>query len=85
MVGAEINGRGQNQQVGEVAVFTGEITLGQFLKWANLAASGAEAKMMIAGGQVEVNGRVETRRAYRLKPGDLVGMNGRLLRLVVPE
>ena len=42
------------------------IRLGQFLKLANLIESGAEAKQLIAGGLVRVNGEVETRRGRQL-------------------
>jgi ribosome-associated protein len=48
------------------------ITLGQFLKVAALAASGGEAKAVIAQGWVRVNGEAETRRGRKLAPGDVV-------------
>lgn len=51
---------------------TGEIRLGQFLKLADLAASGAQARELITGGDVRVDGEVETRRARRLTTGTLV-------------
>jgi ribosome-associated protein len=34
--------------------------------------SGGEAKVVIQGGVVRVNGEVETRRGRRLKEGDVV-------------
>ena len=52
------------------------IRLGQFLKLANLVETGAEAKPVIADGQVEVNGEVETRRGRQLVPGDIVSLGG---------
>lgn len=48
------------------------IRLGQFLKLANLLESGAEAKQMIAEGQVDVNGETEFQRGRQLRDGDLV-------------
>jgi ribosome-associated protein len=48
------------------------ITLGQALKAANLVDSGGEAKVLIQGGEVRVNGEVETRRGRKLKEGDVV-------------
>ncbi|HRK48137.1 MAG TPA: RNA-binding S4 domain-containing protein, partial [Nocardioides sp.] len=42
------------------------IKLGQFLKLANLIESGGEAKQVLAGGIVRVNGEVETRRGRQL-------------------
>ncbi|WP_339374595.1 RNA-binding S4 domain-containing protein, partial [Synechococcus sp. BDU 130192] len=38
------------------------IQLDQFLKIMNLVATGGQAKMVIQGGFVEVNGETETRR-----------------------
>jgi ribosome-associated protein len=48
------------------------MTLGQVLKAADLVGSGGEAKVVIQGGVVRVNGEVETRRGRRLKEGDVV-------------
>ena len=47
----------------------GEIRLGQFLKLASLADSGAEARELISDGEVRVDGEVETRRGRRLHTG----------------
>ncbi|WP_413450508.1 RNA-binding S4 domain-containing protein [Georgenia phoenicis] len=47
----------------------GEIRLGQFLKLASLAESGAHARELIAEGEVSVDGVVETRRGRQLAPG----------------
>ena len=50
------------------------IKLGQFLKLANLIESGGEAKQVLAGGIVRVNGDVETRRGRQLERGDVVSV-----------
>ena len=50
------------------------IKLGQFLKLANLIESGAQAKQVLAGGIVRVNGEVETRRGRQLERGDVVSV-----------
>ncbi|WP_152192034.1 RNA-binding S4 domain-containing protein [Georgenia satyanarayanai] len=47
----------------------GEIRLGQFLKLASLAESGAHARELIAEGEVSVDGVVETRRGRQLAAG----------------
>ena len=47
-------------------------TLGQALKASNLVQSGGEAKVLVQGGEVRVNGEVETRRGRRLRAGDVV-------------
>ena len=48
------------------------ITLGQALKASNIVGSGGEAKVLIQGGEVRVNGEVETRRGRKLEEGDVV-------------
>ncbi|QGF23688.1 RNA-binding S4 domain-containing protein [Raineyella fluvialis] len=48
------------------------IRLGQFLKWANLAESGSEARDLIQDGRVRVDGEVETRRGRQLHLGQRV-------------
>ncbi len=48
------------------------IQLDQFLKLANVVASGGQAKHLIQSGEVKLNGIVETRRKKKLKPGDIV-------------
>jgi ribosome-associated protein len=48
------------------------ISLGQALKASNLVGSGGEAKVLIQGGEVRVNGEVETRRGRKLQRGDVV-------------
>lgn len=50
----------------------GTIRLGQFLKLANLAESGAHARELIAEGEVLVDGEVEMRRGRQLERGALV-------------
>ncbi|MFC8597536.1 MULTISPECIES: RNA-binding S4 domain-containing protein [unclassified Isoptericola] len=48
------------------------IRLGQFLKLAGLAESGTHARDLVADGEVQVNGDVETRRGRQLVRGDVV-------------
>ncbi|HLS49548.1 MAG TPA: RNA-binding S4 domain-containing protein [Actinomycetaceae bacterium] len=55
-----------------IVTVSGEIRLGQFLKLANLAESGADARELIASGDVSVDGEVETRRGRRLVAGNVV-------------
>lgn len=50
------------------------IKLGQFIKLANLADSGAQARDMIESGDITVNGEVETRRGHHLADGDIVAL-----------
>ncbi len=50
------------------------IRLAQFLKLANLVDSGADAKAVIVGGDVKVNGELELRRGRQLVDGDVVAV-----------
>ncbi len=57
------------------------IKLGQALKLAGLVDSGLEAKEVIQGGQVLVNGEVDTRRGKKLYPGDTFSYNGKTVQV----
>lgn len=55
------------------------IQLDQFLKWKGLVSTGGHAKVVIQGGEVLLNGVVETRRKKKLKTGDKVTFAGRTI------
>ncbi len=57
------------------------IELYKVLKIENMAASGGEAKHMIAAGLVLVNGEVETRKRRKTVAGDVVEVNGEQVRI----
>ncbi|GAB3133986.1 RNA-binding S4 domain-containing protein [Tsukamurella serpentis] len=65
----------------DVAISDEAIRLGQFLKLAGLIDSGAEAKAVIADGEVLVNGEVDLRRGRQLAVGDVVAVLGRSARV----
>lgn len=52
------------------------IKLDSFLKAVNAVGSGGEAKVIIAEGDVLVNGVPELRRGRKLRPGDRVELDG---------
>ncbi|WP_318842951.1 RNA-binding S4 domain-containing protein [Myceligenerans pegani] len=52
------------------------IRLGQFLKLANLAEDGVQARELVTAGDVLVNGQQETRRGRQLTRGDRVTVRG---------
>lgn len=58
------------------------IRLGQFLKFAGLLDTGADAKEAVESGEVVVNGDVETRRGRRLVAGDVVSVGSGAARVV---
>jgi len=55
-----------------IPVAEGGIRLGQFLKFADFAESGSQARELIVGGDVKVDGEVETRRGRQLATGMLI-------------
>jgi ribosome-associated protein len=67
--------------VREVSIAEDGIRLGQLLKLAGLVGSGADAKSMLASGEVRVNGEVETRRGRQLHRGDVVEHAGDAVRI----
>lgn len=66
----------------DVPIRDESIRLGQFLKLADLVETGAEARPLVTGGRVLVNGEVETRRGRQLVLGDVVTLGGRSARVV---
>lgn len=64
-----------------VTIHTPFIKLEALLKLEGVAETGGEAKEMIQGGQVAVNGAVCTQRGKKLYPGDWAETGG--LRLSV--
>ncbi len=52
------------------------VELHKILKFETLAASGGEAKHMIAEGRVTVNGKIETQKQKKIYPGDVIEMEG---------
>lgn len=55
------------------------IRLDQLLKVSGLAQTGGHAKMAIQGGEVLVNGEIETRRRRKLFAGDRIEFNGEVV------
>jgi ribosome-associated protein len=65
---------GHTGGVREVGVRDDGIRLGQFLKLAGLADTGADARVLLDLGEVEVNGEPESRRGRQLRPGDVIAV-----------
>lgn len=55
-----------------IQINTEYITLGQFLKFVNIASSGGDIKAILATESVKVNGVLEIRRGRKLYSGDVV-------------
>ncbi|MGH2866317.1 MAG: RNA-binding S4 domain-containing protein [Solirubrobacteraceae bacterium] len=65
-----------------IAISGDMIRLGQLLKLAGTSPAGADAKALIAGGHVSVNGAPEVRRGRQLHPGDVVRVGSEALRVM---
>lgn len=57
------------------------IRLGQLLKLADLAGSGADARDLLLENGVTVNGESESRRGRQLHRGDVVAVGGHAVRV----
>jgi ribosome-associated protein len=63
----------------DVVVRDVPIELCQLLKFGGLAASGGEAKQVVAEKRVLVNGRLETQKRKKLLEGDRVEFGGQTI------
>ena len=52
------------------------LRLDQFLKLCGISGTGGQARLLIQGGEVLVNGALETRRRRKLVRGDVVQFDG---------
>ena len=66
----------------KIKISTEYIKLESLLKLAALCMSGGEAKNVINGGLVTVNGEVCTMRGKKLREGDVVSFAGKELTVV---
>jgi ribosome-associated protein len=67
--------------IDDVSIGGEMIRLGQFLKFAGILDSGGDVKEAIIDGLVTVNGEVDRRRGRQLQVGDVVGFEGRRVRV----
>ncbi|MCP3669118.1 MAG: RNA-binding S4 domain-containing protein [Gammaproteobacteria bacterium] len=56
----------------EVEITTEPVELYKILKFEGMVPSGGEAKVVIAAGQVLVNGEIETRKRKKIVSGDII-------------
>jgi len=58
------------------------VELCDLLKLLGLTSTGGHAKMVIAEGEVTVNGQVELRKRYKVRVGDEVSFSSQRIRIV---
>lgn len=66
----------------EIKINTEYITLGQFLKIADIISSGGQAKFFLAENDVFVEGELENRRGRKLYPNMTVKVLGKDYKIV---
>lgn len=64
-----------------IKIDTEYIKLDSFLKFANVAQTGGEAKMMVESGDIKVNGQTCFQRGRKLRDGDTVLAPGGVYRV----
>ena len=60
------------------------VELNQLLKLCGLVGSGGEGKHVVASGAVVVDDQVELRRTCKIRAGQQVQVDGRLIRVLAP-
>lgn len=69
----------------EIAVRDEYIKLDSFLKFCGAVMTGGEAKEIIQGGKVKVNGEVCTMRGKKMRPGDVAEAYGKSYMVTAEE
>ena len=65
----------------KILIHTEFIKLDALLKYAGLCETGGEAKELVQGGAVKVNGEVCTTRGKKCRPGDTVELDGQTIEI----
>lgn len=71
-----------NKKAAKISITTEYITLGQFLKLADIIESGGEAKSFLAQNQVLIDGELDNRRGRKLRGGEVVEIDGEKFEIV---
>ena len=65
-----------NKKIKEITINSEFITLGQFLKFADVISTGGEAKLFLSQNDVYINGELDVRRGRKLRSGDRIKILG---------
>lgn len=58
------------------------VALCDLMKLVGMAPSGGSAKMLIADGNVSVDGQVELRKRCKIRPGQIAAYEGRQVKVI---
>jgi ribosome-associated protein len=61
------------------------VALCDLLKLAGIADSGGQGKLLIANGEVTVDGKPESRKTAKIRAGQIVTCQGQTVRVVAAE
>ena len=70
-----------NKKSTQISITSEYITLGQFLKFADIIYSGGEAKAFLATHEVIINGEPDNRRGRKLRSGDIIETEGKIFEI----
>lgn len=70
-----------NKKTQEISITSDYITLGQFLKFADIIQSGGEAKAFLSANEVVINNEIDNRRGRKLYDGDKVVVMNRVYKV----
>ena len=65
-----------NKKIKEIKIDSEFITLGQFLKFADVISTGGEAKVFLSQNDVYINDELDVRRGRKLRSGDRLTILG---------
>ena len=60
----------------EISIYSEYITLGQFLKLADIIQTGGEAKNFLAEHEIVIDGEIDNRRGRKLRGGEIIEVLG---------
>ncbi len=71
-----------NKKTEKISISTEHITLAQFLKFADVIASGGEAKNFLRNNKVLINNELDCRRGRKLREGDIIEVSNKAFEIV---
>lgn len=66
----------------QITITSEYITLGQFIKFADIIQSGGEAKSYLASHDVVINGEHDNRRGRKLRETDVIEVDNKVFEIV---
>lgn len=60
----------------EISIHTESINLDQLLKWAGVVETGGQVKLMLEESLITLNGVIVNERRKKIRPGDIVKVQG---------